>query len=404
VTGGNPEFGSLLAGVRQARGLSLADLAGSTFVSRGWINNVEAGRRWPDRGWAEQVERVLLTDGRLIAEWERGEQARADEASLTNLIKQSERESRLLLAVQPDGVDLDFLNESVADLAVAYLASAPQPMLEEAMALRRELMRRLSLGAMRPSEMADLYVALGRVSGILSYAALDLGHNDAAMLHGSAAWQMADLAGDNELKSWTRGTQSLIARFDKRYQFGQELIADGMKYAGSGTSEVRLICGAAQCAANLGDGRTAFSLIEQASRARERSKTDSIDGLFGFSPAKQAYYSASSLMWLPDRAALGTAIQSATLAIETWETEAPEHRSLDDEALAHVYLATARLKLGEIEGAMDAARPIMKLPEERQISWIRNRIADLGDILEDSHFKNSPLAQNARDELRSYRS
>ena len=44
------EFGALLKKVRTDRGMSLADLAGVTYVSRGWINNVEAGRRWPTCG------------------------------------------------------------------------------------------------------------------------------------------------------------------------------------------------------------------------------------------------------------------------------------------------------------------------------------------------------------------
>jgi len=63
--------------------------------------------------------------------------------------------------------------------------------------------------------------------------------------------------------------------------------------------------------------------------------------------------------------------------IDIWQYEPVEQRSLDDEALAHVYLATARLKPGEVEGAMDAVRPIIDLPEDRQISWIRKRMRGL---------------------------
>ncbi|MCA1703384.1 MAG: helix-turn-helix transcriptional regulator [Actinobacteria bacterium] len=208
-------FGTVLASARRQRGMSLADLAGATYVSRGWINNVEAGRRWPAREWVERVERILQSSGRLLLEWEQGERARAVEDESRELLKQSERESELLLAAQPDAVELDRLDESVADLAAAYLANPARPMLEQGMALRRELSRRLKLGAVRPNELSDLYIALGPVCGILAYAAVDLGDSGAARVHGEAAWRMADITGDNELRAWSRGTQSLIYRFEK---------------------------------------------------------------------------------------------------------------------------------------------------------------------------------------------
>ncbi|QNE21642.1 helix-turn-helix domain-containing protein [Kribbella qitaiheensis] len=400
---GGVDLGKALASARAEANFSLADLSAATFTSRGWINNVEAGRRWPQRDWIELADRELKTDGELLSVWELAKSKRDREAAVKGLLQKSERESRLLAAAQPDNSDLDTMNEAVADLAVAYLSNPPEPMLKQAASLREELTRRVTVGGFRPSEISDLYLALSRVSGVLAYAALDLGNTKIAFTHSAAAWNMADLAGDNELRAWTRGTQSLIARFDKDYELGRKFVDDGMRYQGPGTSEVRLLCGAAQCAANLGDSHTAMTLLAEADRARERSTSDSIQGLFGFSHAKQAYYSASSLMWLPDREALQIAASSAVLAIETWAHEPPEHRSLDDEALAQVYLATARLKLGEVEGAMDVVRTVLHLPEERRISWIVNRISDLSDLLGGDRFKNSLLAQDARDELRSYR-
>jgi hypothetical protein len=55
------------------------------------------------------------------------------------------------------------------------------------------------------------------------------------------------------VRAWARGTQALIARFDQNYERSRKYIEDGLRYAGAGTSEVRLLCGAAQTAANLGD-------------------------------------------------------------------------------------------------------------------------------------------------------
>ncbi|MDX2974432.1 helix-turn-helix transcriptional regulator [Kribbella solani] len=397
-------LGTALATARARRGVSLADLAAATFVSRGWINNVEAGRRWPHNDWVERADRELAASGELVALWRRESLERERGSARREALRRCERESQLLLAAEPDALDLDEINETISELAVTYLASPPDPMLTQAMALRGELVRRLSIRNVKSDQVSDLHIGLSRVSGILAYAALDLGDSKGAAMHGAVAYKMAAQAGDSELMAWSRGTQSLIARFDKNYALGRELIDDGMNHAGQGTSEIRLICGAAQCAANLGDSGSARAFLLESDRARERSTPDAVEGLFGFSRAKQAYYSASSLMWLSDVDSLRDAETNAMLAIDTWVNEPPEHRSLDDEALAQVYLATARLKMGEVEGAMDSARTVLGLPEDRQISWIVSRLADLGDLLSGARFKNSRIANSAREELLSYRS
>jgi hypothetical protein len=60
---------------------------------------------------------------------------------------------------------------------------------------------------------------------------------------------------------------------------------------------------------------------------------------------------------------------------------------------------TARIKLGEVEGAMEAVRPVIDLPADRQISWIRRRVSELADLLDGPRFTNSVIAAEAREEL-----
>ncbi|AHH17257.1 hypothetical protein NONO_c24610 [Nocardia nova SH22a] len=260
------------------------------------------------------------------------------------------------------------------------------------------------MGAVHPNERADLYVGLGRVSGVLSYAALDLGQADTAMLHSEVSRKMGSLSGSRSLVAWAYGTESLIERFDQNYEHARDLLLSAQPYIGEGTSAVRILCGLAQCSANLGDSAAAMEYIGRAKIARDHADSDSVEGLFGFSPAKQEYYTASALMWLSNTAALKEAERSATNAIAIWEHEPVEQRSLDDEALAHVYLATSLIKLGEIDGAMEAVRPILNLPEERQISWIRKRIAQLSDLItRDSRYRHSRAASAAIEELRADR-
>lgn len=325
-----------------------------------------------------------------------------EDGESSTLLSASAKGSELLIASNIHSNDLDSLGGIVEQLAISYLASPAKPMLTQGMEVQQELASRFKVGAIRPRELADFYVALGRVSGILAYAALDFGRSDIARQHIGAAWHMAEMAEDNELKAWVRGTQSLIARFDQKWAEATFYVGDGMRYAGAGTSHLRLLSGAAQCAANLGDVERAIEYLNQAERERDTVGKDSIEGIFGFSRAKQWYYGGSSLMWLPERHALERAEKSSEAAIETWEHETHAQRSLDDEALAHIYLATARIQLHNLDGAMEAVRPILQLPADRQISWISKRVANLGSLLDSKYYSKSPEAKAARDEFRAY--
>jgi hypothetical protein len=93
------------------------------------------------------------------------------------------------------------------------------------------------------------------------------------------------------------------------------------------------------------------------------------------------------------------AAQSAAEAIAIWQRVPDKTRVLDDEALAHVYLATARLKLGEVDGAMDAVAPVLELPVDRRTSWMRRRMADLCAILAEERFGRAGSAVAARERL-----
>jgi len=305
--------------------------------------------------------------------------------------------------VAEERVGLEQIESGVAVLAVDYLRVPPAPMLAKAVDLRADVLHRLQRRHHRPQERADLYLAAGRVSGVLAYAALDLGEPDAAFHHTQAGWTCAEYAGDDELRTWIRGTQSLIARFQGAYERALQLVRDGRRYAGNGTSAVRLLCGEAQCLANLGDSVGANRALKLARDARERVNTpDSVSGLLTFPEAKQHYYEGSSLIWLDGGPDARRAVAEATRAIEMWRHDAPEDRSLDDEALAHVYVSTALLKLRELDGAIDALRPILDLPPERRISWIGKGLGRVAAMLREQPYQASPLAEEAYDEIRAY--
>lgn len=124
--------------------------------------------------------------------------------------------------------------------------------------------------------------------------------------------------------------------------------------------------------------------------------------MFTFSRAKLAYYGGSTLMWLDQPADHRRAAASAESAIEQWEAGDPADRSLDDEALAHVYAATAHVKLADLDAATTALAPVLALPAERRISWLRNRIDEIGELLTAPAFAGSASVAELRADVDSF--
>jgi transcriptional regulator with XRE-family HTH domain len=395
-------FGGVLRQVREDCYLSLRGLSERINFNRGYIGKVEQGEKFPDRQFAELADRALGTGGTLLEAWEREAEHRHEAGRAGRLVVASARDSLRLIAEHEEHLDLADLDAATRRLAVAYLASTPVAMIEEGVTLRGEALRRLRARQYRPSELADLYLMIGRVQGVLAYAALDAGDPRTAMTHADAAWVCAERASDNELRIWVRGTQSLIARFGGHYERAAEYIVDGLNLVAPGTGRLRLLCGYAQCRANLGDSRGTNEALDLAAAERARLSTvDKMPGVFEFTVAKQRYYGGSSLIWLDGGMDARRAAREAEVAIGVWEAEPPTSRPLDDEALARVYQGTAHLQLGELDRAIAAVRPVLGLPQESRISWIRMRLGRFGRLMR-LRYSGSPDAVGLDEEIRAF--
>jgi tetratricopeptide (TPR) repeat protein len=295
--------------------------------------------------------------------------------------------------------------EEVQRLSIAYNASTAgvdRQVLEKATELRSTL-QKLTAAYREPSQATDLYLMIGLLSGICSYACLDLGYPEEAMAQARAIFMMGDLVGHDGLRAWALGTRSLIARFQGRYPEALGYVRRGLQYATSGTALVRLRCGEGQTLANMGDAANAIDALNLAKEARENvSSADVANGLFTFSEAKQTYYSGSSLQWLSGDKNATAAEAESMRAIQMFQQASPENRSLADELLAHVYLGNSRLTLGEIEGSMEALRPVLDLPVLERNSWQRKRMHQIASRLEKANFSDSRLAISARDEISAF--
>jgi hypothetical protein len=197
---------------------------------------------------------------------------------VTRLLVASTRGSHRLLEDQ-GGADIGDLESATRRLAVEYLGSPPAPMLHDVLELRGQALHRLKVGDYRPAALRDLLCVIGRLQGVLAYAALDLGAADVAETHAAAGHAVAQRAGDSELTAWTRGTQALIARYSNDFTASERYVRDGLLQRSSGTAGVRLFCGLAQSRAGLGDAAGTHQALQQAEISRENiSERDSIGG------------------------------------------------------------------------------------------------------------------------------
>ena len=397
-------FSALLRELRRSRGMSLRDLANAIHYNRSYISNVEAAKRLPEKKFAELADRELRAAGKLLFCWQEADEERRSRSKIHRTLLTAGQESEFLAALDAEDIDSEPVGGIIEHLAISYLNTPPAPMLAQAAQLRSTIVKTLRSHE-RPGPLEIEYlIAAGRLSGVLSYAALDLGASRDARLHAAAAFNCAEHAGDGELAAWARGTQGLIARFDGNFDQSLKFVREGLrKYAGKGTSAPRLLCGEAQSLANLGDSEGTNNALIKAAESREKVRgKDSLGGLFGFSEAKQRYYSSSSLIWLDEPENSQRAAHEAAKAIEIWSSSPMSERSLDDEALAHIYWATALVKLGEVDGAATVLRPIFDLPPDRRISWIAKRLQRVGDMLNTPGYSRSPVAIGLRDEILAY--
>ncbi|MPZ67785.1 MAG: helix-turn-helix domain-containing protein [Pseudonocardiaceae bacterium] len=376
------EFAAELARLRAAAGLSFADLAAAAHCHRAYLHRLETGQRWPSRPVAAQLDAALDARRTLLAAWARGDAEHREEAEHRHLLAVSLRSSEQLDALldPPAGQAADDALARADALGRAYLTTPPGPALRAALAARDATVTRLA-GLHRAAPRRELTRAAGYLSGVLAYAALDLGNPGAAAAHAATAYRAGTATGDGALLAWTCGTQSLIARFEQDYATARDLARDGLAHSDGGTAGPRLLAGQAQSLANLGDRAGTHRALTAAETARERAGPDELGGLFEFSPAKLSYYGGSALIWLPEIDDARRGLAGATEAIALWEAGDPAAIPADDHALAHVYAATAAVHLADLDQAAAFLAPVFALPTERRISWLRKRVGRVGDLL-----------------------
>jgi hypothetical protein len=268
---------------------------------------------------------------------------------------------------------LEQVADDVRRLCIAYPQQPLATIIADMVATQDTLLSLLE-SRQRPQHARQLYLLGGLAGGLLAKASHDMGDPHSAMTQACAAYLCADMAGHDGLRAWIRGLESLVTYWDGRaresVRYAQQG-ADAARAAGS-TAGVWLAVSEARAWAQLGNAPAARAAIDQAERAWDDvtgdGEVDQMGGIARFTRARQLYYAAEALAWLPGEAA--AAEDYSGQAVAAYADEQAPDWAFGDAAGARASLAIARVYRGEADGAAEALAPVLQLPPDRRINGI----------------------------------
>ena len=279
-----------------------------------------------------------------------------------------------LLAGQGELADetLDQIYDDVRQLVSAY-PQRPLATILGDLVTAQDTVFTLLENRRRPAHARQLYLLGGLLGGMLAKASHDTADPQTALTQSRTAYLCADQADHDGLRAWVRGLQALITYWDGRLNESVRYAQQGAQFAerSSSTAAVWLPVSEARAWAALGNVAAAQRAIERAEAAWDNVHGDELDELGGmckFSRARQLYYTADALAWLPAEA--GQAQDYATQAVTAYEDATSPEWAFGDAAGSRCDLAVARIALGEIDGAREAIAPVLELPAEQRIRGI----------------------------------
>lgn len=298
---------------------------------------------------------------------------------------------------------LEQFRADLARIVTSYPNRPVYPMFVELCALRNRAFELLE-GRQHPEQGRELYLVAGVLCGVLANASFDLGWLQAAETQARTAFLCAELAGNNALRAWVRGTQSLVAYWDDRPCVAVELAADGWRYVPeTGTARVRLAAIEARAHARLRDQRATEEALARADRARDEVRgEDDPGGMLAFPVAKQHYCAATARLWLGGHANSSDAERDAAHAVELYETDPPEQRRLGELCLARLDLSAARLGRDDLDGTAEGVQDVLAIAAQRRIESVARRLDQIARALARPRYQTSALALDLHDQIRGF--
>ncbi|MFE9659924.1 XRE family transcriptional regulator [Streptomyces sp. NPDC005955] len=299
-----------------------------------------------------------------------------------------------------DDLVLEQLDADIGRLAKSLVSQPVTTVFSEITTLRR-LVFTLLQGRQHPRQTSHLYLTAGRLCGLATHVALDLGQFTAAATHARTAWLCAESADHNGLRAWVRSVQSLIAYWQQNYSQAVELAQSGLRHADAGTIRARLLSLSARAHAACGSGSAAVRAVEAARDARHGSAGPAeLPGVFTFPEAKQHAYAGTALLAIDGKGHVRQAVEASSQAIALYRCSPEEDQSSGDLLAAHLDLATAHLAAGDIDGAAEKLSVVLTAPPERRTASISHRLQTVGLRLGEPVYAGSAVARGLRESVR----
>ncbi|MEU9245750.1 helix-turn-helix transcriptional regulator [Streptomyces sp. NPDC048385] len=297
---------------------------------------------------------------------------------------------------------LEKLTLKIATIATDYVHTPLHPLFTALLSTRDHLFSLLG-GRQPPRQTRELYLLAGTSCLLLAHASQNLGDQDAAMAQIQTAWTFAEQADHDDLRAWAKGTAALIAEWSPQQRMALELTQQAAQFSPVGETRVRIAAIEARAAARIGDRDKASAALNTLRRAREqrtsRGDLSQFGGILTFPNAKQEYYMGGTYALLGEHA---LAEHHAAQAIAMYENGPKQARSYGDEALARLDIVTSRIAAGELEGASEAFKPILELPQNLRIRQIVHAVHRVATLLESPRIARSRTAQHLAEAARSY--
>lgn len=302
---------------------------------------------------------------------------------------------------------LGYLQDEVRRITEQYPRVPLPTLFDDLASAQSDAFRLIEGGRARPSQMRQLHVMATLLSWHMAKACHDLGDESSAMMHARAAGVSAEQAEHPALSALVHGLKSLISYWSGRGE-------DALFHARRGAAEYQQVHGTvsvwlpsleARAAALLGDAAGAAAAVEQAARRREAVEPDDLDelgGLLTFPAEKELYYRVETQVLLGQGAtgtATGAAAEQAVAAFS--DPDAP-FWAFGDEAGARCNLAVVRLHDDELDGTVDALRPVLDLPPAQRNRGIVVSAQRVHRALGHSPARTSHLARELREEITQY--
>jgi hypothetical protein len=299
---------------------------------------------------------------------------------------------------------IEQIHGEIHRVAHSYLKTPTEPLFGRTRELRDRIVGLLN-GRQKPSHSRELYSAAGWALTMLAWISTDLNVPDASEEHLRTAWVFAENADQNHLRSWIRAAQHTAAFWQQDFARAAQYAEDGLRYAGSGSTELYLSSAWALDLARCGDSEHALAVLNSARKAAERPSIgeDAMSGPFTCSIARAGGF------WSDTHLALGNAkdaLMYADSAVRAFESTPNDRRNFGSERMVRCQQVKAHLLAGEFDGARETLIPVLDTTPEHRVRPLFQRVDEILRMTVDCGKPNSLAVmkiQDAIDEFRNVR-